>query len=126
QLIDTFRNCLEPTGSETCSQVFFHAEQGKDLSPLRHIADAQAGTGFHSLSSEIHLSGIVHLPATYRHLSHDGLHQGGLAHTIASQYTGTGTSRHVQIKVPQGMTLTVILIQPLKTQHQVTSSSPPR
>ncbi len=108
-------HAVTPRG-QSDPQILFHRQHGKDLPALGHIADAQVGASLRRGLAEID-AGKVHGPGKHRQEPHNALQQGGLAYTIATHEHGALTLGNLQIKIPEGVTLAVILIEFLDAQH---------
>ena len=107
-------------------QILFHAQLREELPPLRDVADAECGAALHRLQQKVLRRLICRLPghaaAHYRQMPHDAVDQRGLAHAVAPEQHGALAARQLQVDVPQGVVLTVELIDRSQAQHLAFSS----
>ena len=85
QLVDERRDLpliITPRG-QADAQILFDRQQGEDLPPLGHITNPQLGAPLHRQRGDV-LTIKPDLSALERQLSHQGIEQCGLAHTITA------------------------------------------
>jgi hypothetical protein len=118
QLVDMLGNDAGAiaASSQPDTQILLHRELGKDLAPLRDVANAEAGTGIGPRSSQI--AAIERkLARGQGQKSHDALEQGRLAHAVATHEAGARPLWHRHVEVPESVAPAVKLVYVFESQH---------
>ncbi|VTR67992.1 hypothetical protein DESC_660120 [Desulfosarcina cetonica] len=105
-------------GGQANGEILFHGQQRKDLTALGHIPHAQARAPVGGQSGDVGIHQADPAGAN-RQKPHDATQEGGLAHAVPAHQAGALALGHLQINIPEGMALTVKLVEFLYAEHWV-------
>jgi hypothetical protein len=103
------------------AKIVQHRHLRKDLSPLRHIADAEGGAAISGLPRNV-LPAIDDRASTRRQETNDGAHQRALAHTVAAQHADHFAGTNFDADILQNVARRVARAQHRGCQQRVHDS----